>query len=79
MPRESDKLVRDSIPEIIKANGEEPTIHIADDEEYTNRLEDKLAEEAAEYRESRDIEELVDIIEVVHAIRRERGLIAEEL
>lgn len=79
MAHEFDKLVRDKIPEVIEANEETPTVHLAEGEEYSNRLVEKLDEEVAEYRESREIEELADVLEVVHAIRKDRGLTNEEL
>jgi len=79
MAREFDKLVRDDIPEIIEADGEIPETHVAEGEEYTERLVDKLAEEVEEYRERRDPAELADVLEVIHAIRRDDGLSAEEL
>jgi predicted house-cleaning noncanonical NTP pyrophosphatase (MazG superfamily) len=79
MAEEFDKLVRDKIPEVIKENGEEPTIYVADGDEYPDRLVEKLTEEVAEYRESRETDEVADILEVVHAIRRQHGLTEEEL
>ena len=79
MAREYDKLVRDEIPSIIEANGETPTTHEVDGEEYTERLVEKLDEEVAEYRESRELDELADVLEVVHAIRKDRGMTVEEL
>lgn len=79
MAREFDKLVRDRIPAIIEENGEEPTTHVVAGEEYADRLVEKLAEEVAEFQERREIDELVDVLEVVHAIREERGLTTEEL
>lgn len=79
MAEEYDKLVRDQIPRIIEENAENPEIHIAEGNEYTERLVEKLDEEVAEYRESRQIDELVDILEVVHAIRKDKGVTAEEL
>ncbi|MFC4540775.1 hypothetical protein ACFO5R_02385 [Halosolutus amylolyticus] len=72
MPTEYDKLVRDRIPEIIKANDERPAIHTADDAEYAERLAAKLTEEAAEFEESRDLEELADVLEVIRAILDDR-------
>jgi predicted house-cleaning noncanonical NTP pyrophosphatase (MazG superfamily) len=79
MAREFDKLVRDKIPEIIEEDGKEPEIHIADDDEYTERLVEKLEEEVAEFLESREIEELADILEVIHTLRKDRGVPVEEL
>ncbi|TYL39693.1 hypothetical protein CV102_05245 [Natronococcus pandeyae] len=68
MPTEYDKLVRDRIPELIEAENERPITHIADDEEYADRLAAKLLEEAREFDESRELEELADVLEVVDAI-----------
>jgi predicted house-cleaning noncanonical NTP pyrophosphatase (MazG superfamily) len=79
MAREFDKLVRDAIPDVIEANGEDPTIHVADGEEYSDRLVEKLDEEVQEYRDSRDVEELADVLEVVHTIRKDRGVSSDEL
>lgn len=79
MAEEYDKLVRDEIPKIIEENDEEPTIHFAEGTEYSARLAEKLDEEVTEYLESREIEELVDVLEVVHAIRKESGVSLETL
>ena len=79
MAVEHEKLVRDDIPEIIEADGKRPRTHVADESEFADRLAAKLAEETAEYRESRDPRELADVLEVVHALRELDGLTAEEL
>lgn len=63
-----DKLVRDRIPEIIDASGDQPVTHVADEAEYERRLRDKLLEEAAEFDESGDPAELADVLEVIDAI-----------
>lgn len=68
--REDDKLVRDRIPDMIRENGETPETHVADDSEFRHRLGDKLVEEAVEFRESGDAEELADVLAVVGAICR---------
>ena len=62
------KLVRDKIPEIIKQNGEEPICRILEDEEYLKELNIKLLEEANEFIEARNVEELADIMEVLDAL-----------
>lgn len=74
-----DKLVRDNIPSIIRENNEIPVTYIADDEEYQERLRAKLIEEAKEYSESGDLEELADIIEVINAIKKFEDISDSEL
>ncbi|MDZ7764838.1 MAG: nucleoside triphosphate pyrophosphohydrolase [Melioribacteraceae bacterium] len=79
MTEEFDKLVRDEIPQIIEKNGAMPIIHSAEGEEYSERLDEKLAEEVTEYLESGEVEELADVLEALHAIREERGVSLESL
>lgn len=67
-PKIYEKLVRDRIPEIIKSKGEVPITHIANNEEYRQKLKDKLQEEVEEYLEDNNKDELADILEVIHAI-----------
>lgn len=74
------KLVRDKIPEIIRAEGLEPVIRVAGPEEYAARLRDKLREEVGEFLDSDDDpEELADILEVLHALARQIGVSPERL
>lgn len=70
---ETDKLVRDRIPEVVRENGETPVTHVAEGPEYRMRLREKLCEEAEEFRESGDPEELADLLEVLAAIRDAEG------
>ena len=62
------KLVRDKIPDIIRANGQNCEVEILSDEDYIKALDAKLDEEVAEYHESHSLEELADLIEVIEAI-----------
>ena len=73
------KLVRDRIPEIIEAAGKKPVTHILDEAAYLNELDRKLNEECAEYQESKSLEELADMLEVMYAIAEARGYSVAEL
>jgi predicted house-cleaning noncanonical NTP pyrophosphatase (MazG superfamily) len=64
-----NKLVRDNILDIIRAEGLDPIIHVADDQEFAAQLRAKLNEEVDEFLTSDDdLEELADILEVLHAL-----------
>ena len=66
---EYDKLVRDKIPEIIRAAGKTPVARtVADADEMKRRLLDKLSEEMYEYKQSASVEEIADILEVLQAL-----------
>ena len=73
------KLIRDRIPEIIEAAGKRCTCSILSDEEYLARLDEKLNEELAEYQESKSMEELADLLEVIRAVAAARGSSIEEV
>ena len=73
------KLVRDRIIDIIRANGENPIYHILSDEEYLNELHKKLFEEANEFVENDDPEELADLLEVIYAIAKHKNINMQEV
>ncbi len=67
------KLVRDRIPEIIEASGRSCLWDVLETDEYVRRLDEKLNEELAEYQESKSLEELADLAEVIRAVVKARG------
>ncbi|MBR1710533.1 MAG: nucleoside triphosphate pyrophosphohydrolase [Clostridia bacterium] len=69
-----DKLVRDKIPDVIRASGKEPVSDLLSKEEMLPTLGRKLQEEVTEYLESRDIEEIADVLEVLHGIAYHMGI-----
>ena len=74
-----NKLVRDRIPEIIKANGDSCEIEILSDEEYLKLIDAKLDEELSEYHADQSIEELADLLEIIHAAAIARGYTLDQL
>ena len=73
------KLVRDRIPEIIESSGKRCVCSILSDEDYLIMLDTKLNEELAEYQESKSMEELADLLEVIRAVAAARGSSIEEV
>ncbi len=74
-----NKLVRDKIPEIIEKSGKTCVAHVLSNEEYITELDKKLQEEATEYLQDKNIEEMADLLEVLYAICTARGYTLEEL
>ena len=74
-----NKLVRDRIPEIIEADGKTCVCEVLSDEDYLRLLDQKLNEELAEYQESKSLEELADLFEVIRAVVKARGWTMEKL
>ena len=69
-----NKLIRDKIPEIIEKSGKRPITEILDDKDYNKYLDIKLGEELQEYLDDDDINELADLVEVVYAILKYKGI-----
>ncbi|MCM3704669.1 MULTISPECIES: nucleoside triphosphate pyrophosphohydrolase [Cytobacillus] len=72
-----NKLVRDRIPEVITRNGKTCSTRILDNEEYIEELKKKSFEELEEYVKAQTdeeaMEELADILEILHALAKVHG------
>ena len=64
-----DKLVRDKIPEVIQQAGKQPITDILSQVDIAAALDRKLMEEVQEYLESGSVEEMADVLEVLHGTR----------
>lgn len=78
-----NKLVRDLIPQVIGKTGAEFSTRILSEDEYTNEIKKKLSEELTEYKEAQTneeaVEELADILELIHAAVKTHGSSFEKL
>ena len=77
------KLVRDKIPQIIEASGKSFTMRILTPNEHVGEIKNKLQEEVLEFQQAvhkkNAVEELADILELVHASLNVYGVSYEEL
>ena len=72
------KLVRDKIPEIIATETGKPVkFRVLTEDEYKDALHKKLDEEVAEFHQSGDVEELVDILHVIVTLAHRKGYTIE--
>ena len=76
---EHNKLVRDKIPHIIEASGKTCVTEVLSQEAYLIELDRKLNEELSEYQQSKLLEELADLLEVMDAVVKARGYTWEDL
>ena len=74
-----NKAIRDKIPQIIKSSGKNCNVKKLSDSEFLAELEKKLVEELNEYQESKDVEELADVLEVIYRISELKGVTPDEL
>ncbi|MED0938753.1 nucleoside triphosphate pyrophosphohydrolase [Bacillus mobilis] len=78
-----NKLVRNKIPQIIKANGKTPTTRILNEDEYIEELCKKTQEELTEYLDAdtkeHKLEELSDLLELINALAEHEGTTLEEI
>jgi predicted house-cleaning noncanonical NTP pyrophosphatase (MazG superfamily) len=74
------KLIRDKIPELVRAREGKPlNTSKAGDDLYRRLLHAKLLEESSEFLAGRQVEELADVLEVVFAIAAMYGWSPERL
>lgn len=73
-----NKLVRDRIPEIIAAQGKDCVVSTLPEEDHLTHLNAKLTEELTEYSASGDVMELADMVEIIRAILRIKGVSFED-
>ena len=78
-----NKLVRDLIPQVVEAAGKKPITCVLAPEEHLKEIKLKMQEEALEFQQADDqqeaIEELADILELVHASLAVYGVSYEQL
>ncbi|MFD1039354.1 phosphoribosyl-ATP pyrophosphohydrolase [Virgibacillus byunsanensis] len=78
-----NKLVRDRIPEIIENTGKDFKTEILNQDRYISELKKKLKEEVTEYQETTTnedaVEELADVLELMHALSRVHGTSIDEV
>lgn len=78
-----NKLIRNKIPQIIKANGKTPTTRILPQDEYIKKICNKTQEELTEYIEAKTkpnkLEELSDLLELINALAQHEGTTLKEI
>lgn len=78
-----NKLVRDRIPEVIESTGKQFSTRTLDNQEYIKELKNKSREELDEYLNAENnkdaIEELADLLEIIHALAEYHGTTFEEI
>jgi predicted house-cleaning noncanonical NTP pyrophosphatase (MazG superfamily) len=78
-----NKLVRDRIPEIIEKEGKTYNSVILNDSQFKSELQKKLKEEVEEFLNAQSdqeaVEELADVLEIIHALAEAHNLSTDEL
>jgi predicted house-cleaning noncanonical NTP pyrophosphatase (MazG superfamily) len=78
-----NKLVRDKIPQIIESKGKKLLTKVLNNEDYIKYLKEKAYEELDEYyaaeTDREAVEELADLLEVIHALANQHGFLIEEV
>ena len=72
--RSYNKLVRDKVPTAIVTGGDEAVTSVLEDEAaILAALDEKLDEEVCDYQVTKELAELADVLEVIHAICEAKG------
>lgn len=78
-----NKLVRDRIPEIIERSGKKYTTRVLHQTEFIKELKKKSFEELEEYinaeNDEEALEELADLLEIIHALAETHGASIEKV
>ncbi|WP_394578726.1 phosphoribosyl-ATP pyrophosphohydrolase [Cytobacillus firmus] len=78
-----NKLVRDRIPEIIAATDKNYSTRILEQSEFIKELKKKSIEELDEYLKTNNneeaLEELADLLEVIHSLAASHGASIEKV
>lgn len=78
-----NKLVRDLIPNVIEKTGKKFSTRILDNDEYIKELKKKSFEELEEYVNTTNtedsLEELADVLEIIHALAEYHGSSIEQV
>lgn len=78
-----NKLVRDRIPEIIKKSGQTAVTKTLSIGEYIKELRKKSEEELKEYMNAKTdaeaLEELADLLEIIHALAKVHGATIDQV
>lgn len=78
-----NKLIRDKIPEIITMTGKQAKTTILSNDDYVKELQKKTKEELQEYLTSANdqeaLDELADLLELIHALAKIHGSSIEEV
>ncbi len=72
-----DKLVRDKIPELIMRAGQRPIFRRVSGDELKEYVSAKILEEAREFAQSQQREELIDLLEVTYFCLQLEGISAQ--
>jgi len=74
-----NKLVRDKIPDILEQKNKQFSFSVMSDEEYKEKLLEKLQEEVSEFLLDPCVEELADIQEVLSSITETMGFLDSDV